>query len=164
VSRLSKHGLAETVVRTLGESVTSYGDLNDDPFLLSVEGLVPLAVYPFNVTDPPGGRDRSELKIQLIAPGQQRGQRGSFTAPPGHWPILLGYSSDYDVFVLWDANKHVNFAWSKNCQVRMQALTDAQLGGRGSATRTLRSGVTETILTARPDKLLEVLQTRVTTR
>jgi hypothetical protein len=163
VPRLSKRALAETVVRTLGASVKSHGDTGDDPFLLNVEGLVPLAVFAFNVTDPPGGRDRSELKIQLIAPGHLRGQRGSFTPPHGHWAILLGYSSDYNVFVLWDANKHVDFAWSKNCQVRMQALTDAQLIGCGSATRNLRGGVTETILTARPDHLLEALQARVTT-
>lgn len=160
---LTKRQIAETVVATLGADVDSHGDLGDSPFVVKVKGLVPIAIFGFTVTAPPGGRHKSELKIQLIAPGQQRGEPGTFTAPPGHWPVLLGYSEHSDVFVLWDATKHVDFAWSKNCQVKMQVLTDAQITGRGLATRNLRGGVTETILTARPDHLLEVLSARVTT-
>ncbi|MGO9958129.1 MAG: hypothetical protein ACLP50_19545 [Solirubrobacteraceae bacterium] len=160
--RLSKAQLAEKILEVLGSSVTGQGDLAAEPFLLDVDGVVPLAIFAFNVTDPPGGRDASELKIQLIGPGHKRGERGSFTAPSGRWPILLGYSTGYDVFVLWDAHKHVDFAWSKNCQVRMKALTTAQTEGRGFQTRTLAGGVSETILTARPDHLLEVLRRRVT--
>ena len=163
MSSLTKRQIAEIVVGSLNSNVESHGNLADNPFVLKVKGLVPLAVFGFTVTAPPGGRHRSELKIQLIAPGQKRGEPGSFVAPPGHWPVLLGFSENYNVFVLWDARKHVDFAWSKNCQVKMQALTDAQITGHGTATRNLRGGVTETILTARPDHLLEVLGTRVTT-
>lgn len=161
---LSKSQLSEMVIAALGESVTKQGPLDEDPLRLSVDGIaVPLAIFRFNVHNPPGGRQSNELKIQLIAPGHKRGERGSFIAPAGHAPILLGYSPDYDIFALWDAYQHVNFAWSKNCQVKMQAFTDAKTKGQGQHVRRLSEGRMETILTARPGHLREVLAARVTT-
>jgi hypothetical protein len=161
---LSKSQLSDIIIATVGSKVESHGPLDEDPLRLKVEGLVRLAIYRFNVHNPPGGRHKSELKIQLIAPGHKRGERGSFIPPPGHFPVLLGYSVDYKMFVLWDAYKHEDFAWSKNCQVRMQALTDAQTTGRGQLIRNLSGSRKETVLTARPDHLLEVLSARITTQ
>ena len=54
-------------------------DVSNVPFLLKPTGLLPLAVFAFTVTDPPGGREATELKIQLIAPGQGRHERGNST-------------------------------------------------------------------------------------
>ncbi len=61
-----------------------------------------------------------------------------FTDPPfpdnESYVILLGYSVDYDVFVLWDAYKHRDFAFSKNCQVRIEPIKTAQIKGLGQTT------------------------------
>lgn len=153
------------MVGALGEAVESHGDFEDVPFRINVAGLLPLAVYAFTVSDPPGGREADELKIQLIAPGQERNERGSFEAPDeDSYLILLGYSRDYDVFVLWDAYKHRDFAWSKNCQVRLAPIKDAQITGLGYRDRTLGGGVPEWIIVARPDHLAKALGERIRTR
>ncbi len=120
---LAKSVLAGHVITALGPDVLSHGDTDAVPLTLSVKGLVPLAIYAFTVSDPPGGRDAGELKIQLIAPGQKKGERANLDAPDNEsYVVLLGYSADYSVFVLWDAYKHRDFAFSKNCQVRIEPI------------------------------------------
>lgn len=160
---LKKHVLAQHLLDALGDSVTSHGDLSDVPFTVKVKGLLPLAVYAFTVSDPPGGRSFKELKIQLIAPGQQKGEIGNFKAPDDDsFMILLGYSQDYDVFVLWDAYKHRDFGHSKNCQIRLQPMKDAQIEGLGYRERRLTSiGEIERIIVARPDHLQAALGERI---
>lgn len=158
---LSKEQIHRRVLESLGPDGLTSGPLAAIPFLIELDGLVPLAVYAFTITDPPGGRDADELKIQLIVPGQGRGERGTLEEPDDDtFLILLGYSQKYDVFVLWDAYLHRDFAFSKNCQVRLQAIVDAQLTGLGRQTRQLRSGL-ETVIVARPDHLREALSSRV---
>lgn len=164
VPSLPKSLLAKRVVEALSQNLVSHGDLEDVPFRIEVHGLLPLAVYAFTISDPPGGREPDELKIQLIAPGQERGERGNFEAPDDDtYVILLGYSQKYDVFVLWDAYKHRNFGWSKNCQIRLAPIKDAQISGLGYRDRTLGGGVPERIIVARPDNLAEALGERVRT-
>lgn len=158
---LSKTEISERIGAALGTSLQSHGPFEDYPFLVQIQGAVPLAIFPFTVTSPPGGRDARELKVQLIAPGQQRGDRGNFVAPPGHWAVLLGYSEHFDLFVLWEAQKHRDFGWSKNCQVRMQVLGEARISGIATMDRTLQGGITETIIAARPDHLAEALRQRI---
>jgi hypothetical protein len=164
VPALPKSVLAQHVIDALGPDLISHGHVDDGPFRIEVVGLLPLAVYAFTVSDPPGGREPDELKIQLIAPGQERGERGNFEAPDEEsYVILLGYSQDYDVFVMWDAYKHLDFAWSKNCQVRLAPIKDAQISGLGYRDRILRSGMRERIIVARPDHLVRALGERVRT-
>src|SRR5262245_52482471 len=158
---MPKAEIHELMVQALGSDVERHGDFADVPFLIKPQRLLPLAVYAYTVTDPPGGRDADELKIQLIAPGQQKGERASFEAPDENtFLILLGYSSHYDVFVLWDAYRHQNFPHSKNCQIRLHAITDARLMGMGERRRELQTGP-ETILVARPDHLYQALAQRI---
>ena len=161
---IPKPELHRLVLAALEDASPAHGALEDVPFLLQAKGLIPVAIYAFTVTDPPGGRDADELKIQMIAPGQGKGERGSLPAPDEDTcPILLGYSRHYDVFVLWDAYKHVDFSFSKNCQVRLQPLVDASLTGIGKQARQLRSTGLETILAARPDHLHAALAERIRT-
>jgi hypothetical protein len=158
---LPKSEIHERIVEALGSDLEYAGDVESVPFVIKCRGLVRVAVYAFTVTDPPGGRDAQELKIQLIAPGQGRGERGTFTPPDEDtFVVLLGYSALHDVFVLWDAYKHQDFAWSKNCQVRLPAITDARLTGLGLQYRELSTGP-ETIIVARPDHLHSALVKRV---
>jgi hypothetical protein len=161
---LSKPVLANHVIAALGPELLSHGNTEAVPLTLDVRGLVPLAVYAFTVSDPPGGREVDELKIQLIAPGQKKRERGNFEQPDEEsYTVLLGYSPDYDVFVLWDAYKHRNFAWSKNCQIRLAPIKDAQITGIGRRERRLGDGATEHIIVARPDHLAKALGERIRT-
>lgn len=161
---MSKAELAQKILESLGAAVQSHSPVANVPFRIELPGLLPLAIYAFTVTDPPGGRDPRELKIQLIAPGQQRGERGSFLVPDDDdFVVLLGYSSHYDVFVLWDAYKHPDFAWSKNCQVRLTEINDAVVTGLGRRERRLHGDAIETIITARPSHLRDALASRIAT-
>jgi len=161
VPAMSKTEIAERVIAAIGPDVREHGPFDENPFLIEIDGAVPLAIFPFTITNPPGGRHASELKIQLIAPGQARDEPGNFAPPPGRWPILLGYSEFYDRFVLWEAQKHVDFGWSKNCQVRIQVLSDAQISGIANMDRNLHGGLRETIIAARPDHLADALKKRI---
>lgn len=158
---LSKAELHERVIGALGSEVASHGDLTHVPFVLQVSGLIPLAVWAFTITSPPGGRHPLESKIQLMVPGQGRDERGSLRPDdPDLFPVLIGVKPDEDLFVLWDAWKHEGFAFSKNVQVRAQPLIDAQTFGIGEASRRLASGE-EMILAARGDYLREALRRRI---
>jgi len=159
---LRKPVLHARIIEALGDAVEDHGPVDQVPFTLRAEGLLAMAVFAFTVTDPPGGRDVDELKIQLIVPGQGRRERGTLTHDDqATFLILLGYSPHYDVFVLWDAYRHRQFAYSKNCQVRLATMTDARLTGLGSQPRTLGDGQVETILAARPDHLHQALARRI---
>ena len=158
---LEKPQIHRKILDALDDRVERHGDVDDVPFLLKPTGLLPLAVFAFTVTDPPGGREATELKIQFIAPGQGRHERGRLDPPDDEtFLILLGYSEHYDVFVLWDAYKHRDFAFSKNCQIRLYAITDARLTGIGEHKRQVQAGP-ETIVTARPDHLHDALTRRI---
>ncbi len=134
--------------------------MGDVPLTLRVEGLIPLAVFAFTLTAPPGGRHPLEQKIQLIAPGQQRTERGNFTAPEGTFRVLVGVDPRRDLFVLWDAYQHRDFAWSKNVQVRSDPLVDAETLGIGRMERQLSTGK-ELIIACQGGRLHEALRERI---
>lgn len=161
MSSLPKEEIHQAVLDALAGQVESHGPLEDAPFALKPRGVLPLAIWAYTVTSPPGGRHPLESKIQLIAPGQGRNERGHLEPPDEEsFSILLGYKPDDELFVLWDAYKHVAFAFSKNVQVRAKALQDALTFGTGEMTRTLRTGE-ERIIAARADHLLQALKMRI---
>jgi hypothetical protein len=160
MTRLSKPDLHQAVLDALGSDVESHGPLEVVPFRLKTRGVLKVAIWAFNLTSPPGGRHPAESKIQLIAPGQGRDERGNLDPPDGCAPILLGFGADEDLFVLWDAYLHVNFAFSKNVQVRARPLEDAHTFGIGEMSRKLRTG-TEKIIAARADHLGQALAERI---
>ncbi len=158
---LPKPVLNNAILQALGDEVEEHGEEDGFPFELKVRGIIPLSVFAFTVTSPPGGRHPLESKIQLIGPGHERGERGSLEVPPGGgFPILLGYKAEEDLFVLWDAFKQPDFSFSKNVQVQAKPLLDALHLGIGEAERRLRAGK-ETVIAARADHLREALAKRV---
>ena len=159
VPGLPKSTLNRAILDALGDSVESHGEEDRFPFPLKVKGVVSLAVFAFTITSPPGGRHPLESKIQLIAPGQGKGERGNLKPGEG-FPVLLGYKAEETLFVLWDAYKQVDFSYSKNVQVRAAPLQDALSLGIGRTTRKLSSGE-ETVIAARPDHLRQALAERV---
>jgi hypothetical protein len=163
VGGLAKEAIHREVCDALGDAVESHGPIADVPFKLKAKGVVPLAIWAYTVTSPPGGRHPLESKIQLIAPGQARDARGNFVPPDEvSFSILLGFKPEERLFVLWDAYKHVDFAYSKNAQVRAEPLVDALSFGTGRTTRKLQGGE-EAIIAARPDHLLQALTERIAT-
>lgn len=160
MSGLPKSSLNRAILGALGDSVESHGGEEQFPFPLKVRGVVPLSVFAFTVTSPPGGRHPLESKIQLIAPGQRRGERGNLEPVAESFPVLLGYKPEEALFVLWDAYLQVDFSYSKNVQVTAPPLLEALSRGIGRATRRLNSG-DETVIAARPDHLREALAERI---
>jgi hypothetical protein len=71
---------------------------------------------------------------------------------------------DLNVYILWDAEQQDargGFPFSKGIQAPPDAVWEALARGMSSGTRQLRSGVTETIIIARPEFLARALVDRV---
>ena len=165
--RVSQTELHRRFLDALGGVVRSHGVLNRKP--LEAELFAPLPsrirLYIFNATRPPGGRPLGEHKVQLIVPGQQRGDRGSFDHSDGRMVLLVGYAAEENVFVLWDAGLYTDFAWSRNVQVKAETLIQATAGKVAEQERRLRpadrNAVTETVLACPPTRLADALVRRV---
>src|ERR1700752_1485365 len=118
--RLSVEGLHQTFLRALNSSVVSHSDVGAKPLEVDLKSPLPpkLRVYLYNATYPPGGRTMGEHKIQLIIPGQGRGECANFDMSGGRIPLLVGYRADIRIFMLWDADLYVDFSYSRNVQVK----------------------------------------------
>lgn len=166
--RISQVELHERFLNALGRANVQW---NSDPALkplaLDVTSPLPqrLRVYIYNATRPPGGRPLGEYKIQLIVPGQDREDRGSFDHSDGRIVLLVGYAIDEDVFVLWDANMYVDFAWSRNVQVKAETMIAASAGSIATQVRRLRptgrAPVSEIVVAARSTDLADALLKRL---
>jgi hypothetical protein len=149
------------ILRALGNAAEEHGDLDEVPFRVRLHGLGDFDLYTFTLTSPPGGRPVGEYKVQLIVPGQARGQRGQLDFAPGVFTILVGWSPDEDVFVLWDAYAHSSFAYSQNLQVKGETIWSAQAKGVSAHKRLLRGRGVETVVACRSERLLEGIRNRI---
>jgi hypothetical protein len=157
-----KPKLHERILAALGVRPDA-GSVDAVPLLLTIPQVaVPLAVWAFTLTKPPGGRHPAESKIQLIVPGQGRRERGNFSGPLGRFKLLVGVHPDEDLFVLWDAYLQRDFAYSKNVQVRGPLLWDASVSGIATGTRRV-GGSQETVIVARGDHLGKAIKLRIDT-
>jgi hypothetical protein len=166
--RLPQAELHRRLVQALGTAVRSHSSLEHKPLLLDLAPPLPLRVraYMFNATQPPGGRPLGEHKVQLIAPGQGRKERGSFDNSDGRIVLLIGYGSEEDVFIIWDAGLYTDFAWSRNVQVKAETIIQASAGKLAAQERILRppNGVppiAETVLAVKAHRLAEALVRRM---
>ena len=128
MTRLSHHELNKHFVEALGDCVVRVDDINAETLTLEVTGprRQLLRAYLFNATNPPGGRPNPEHKINLIVPGQARGERGNFDFSGGRAVLLVGKVEDQDVFVLWDASLYKDFGYSRNVQVRTATIEEVE--------------------------------------
>ena len=152
---LSKSELHERFVTAIGRGavVSATTDAADE---LVVELRPPLPrrvrVYIYNATDAQGP-DRTEYRIQLILAGHAKGQRANFDRSEVELVLLCGYVPEQDVFVFWDASLHVDFAYSKNLQVRPENVAGAAAADvTVRQERSLRSDI-ETVICA-PSRLV----------
>lgn len=164
--RVSLTELNRRFVQALGSRVTSTAALDRKPLELDLASPLPnrARVYLFNATRPPGGRPTGEHKVQLIMPGQKRGERGRFDHSDGRVVLLVGYAAEEDVFVLWDAGLYPDFAWSRNVQVKAETLIEAAAGKIARQERRLRPGdgdpVTEVLIACPAPLLAEAIRQR----
>jgi hypothetical protein len=106
--RLDVDGIQNVFLEALGARVISHSSATVKPLDLELASPLPrrIRVYLYNATHPPGGRTLGEHKIQLIVPGQGRGQRGNFEVTADRMIVLAGLEVELGVFILWDAGMY----------------------------------------------------------
>jgi excisionase family DNA binding protein len=166
--RVSQEELHRRLVQALATAaVRSHAPLDRKPFEIDLGPPLPqrVRVYMYNATRPPGGRPLGEHKVQLIIPGQRRGERASFDNGDGRIVLLIGYGAEEDVFILWDAGLYPDFAWSRNVQVKAETIIQASAGKLATQDRQLRPTngrpTVETVLAVKPRRLAEALVRRM---
>jgi excisionase family DNA binding protein len=166
-ARISQTEMHERLIVVLGKRVLRHGLTSAKPLEVDLGGQLPvrIRVYMFNATRPPGGRPLGEHKVQLIVPGQRRGQRGSFDHGDDRVVLLVGYAAEEDVYILWDAGLYSNFAWSRNVQVKAETIIEATAGKLATQFRQLRPAdgpaIVETLIAAPAERLAEAIDTRI---
>ncbi|MEM7602347.1 MAG: hypothetical protein AAF357_13140, partial [Verrucomicrobiota bacterium] len=111
-----------------------------------------------------GNSRPDEYKVVLRAPGQKRGEHASFSNSDGRLAVLVGYSEDFDVFVLWDASLHERFKNGTNTQVKDSTVSTAAATGWATQERWLRSvKSTELVIACRPSEIERALELRIFT-
>ncbi len=159
---IPKSTLHARILAAANKEVEKYSSLDEIPFKIHLTSLGNLAFYMFTLTSPPGGRPIGEYKIQLIAPGQQRGERGHLYLAPGLFTVIAGWSQDEDVFSFWDAYAHQSFAYSQNLQVKGNCIWLAHANGISTYERSLHQGKgVETVVACRADRFVEGIRTRM---
>ena len=158
---LSARDLHQAFVDALTGRVLGHSDVERKPLELDLAAPLParVRVYAYTLTDPPGGRPAGEFKIQIIAPGQQKGQRTSFDASEGRFVVLAGYHPGTRVFVLWDALLYPDFPHSRNVQVTDATVFGALAGVVSRQERQLKTG-DEVVLAAQAPQLAAALRER----
>ncbi|WP_420898245.1 hypothetical protein [Cryobacterium sandaracinum] len=157
-------GLSDTL-----DCVPTDSQLRKKPLVLHLGLPLPsrLRFYIYGATQHATERQVGTFKVQLT--------RGLDTSPPSKRmsfdrsgnirPILIGYASDLDVFILWDADLHdagEGFSYSKNVQAPPELVWSALTRGQAEGHRRLRSsGVDERIVACRPNHLIRALKRRI---
>ncbi len=153
--------LHEKVINALNGEVISFSDLKIKPLEIEIQKPKPLKfrIYVYNCGNPPGGRPIDEYKIVLNV-GQENGEKGNFDFSKGYFAVVMGYVIQYDVFVIWDATKHENFAFNKNLQVKSESIINA-LGNKIILQERKTKLGQEKIITIRSKYLIDGLFKRI---
>lgn len=160
-SHLPAEHLHGAFVQALDGRVCDHSPLGDKPLEADLAPPCPLRLraYVYTATHPPGGRTIGEHKVQLMIPGQQRGQRANFDYSDGRIVFLLGYEPELCVFILWDAGLYRDFPFSRNVQVRAETVYEAYATGFALQERRLWGGP-ELVIAAHATRLSEALELR----
>lgn len=121
-----REALQKQFVEALSDNVIWHSDYSERPLLVDIVEPIRtrIVVYLFPATNPPGGRKPDEYKFNLAVPNQNRGQKGNFDSGAGI-VILASYVEDLDIFVLYDPEKHKDFAYNANVQCKSDLLYGA---------------------------------------
>lgn len=141
---------------------SSTPETDKKPFDLHMAPPLPplLRVYMFTMTTHPSERQVGAYRIQIILPQKSR----HFDTTDDPFVILAGFDPDLEIFALWDAAAHdagKGIPHSKGVQIREDTLFTALTTGVAQQRRALReTGETETVVAARPNRLLDALELR----
>lgn len=163
-ARFSKEELNGLIIEDLGDRVVWSSGINSKTLLLDLE--MPkrkLRIYVFNCTCPPGGRALGEYKIQMIIEGQSRGERGHINMNDGRIPLIMGYACPFDddkdgVYIIWDTNFHMEFAYSANLQCYLDPMLQAL---SEDVVTCYKKGNREQIVVARRENLTKAIERRI---
>lgn len=165
-AKFNKKQLNTMFVEDLGGRIASVSDLAHKPLLIDLKSPKrQLKVYLYNCTCPPGGRALDEYKIQLILEGQERGVRGRFDDSDGRRILIVGYATPFaddkdGVYVIWDTDYHMEFAWSANLQCYLDPMIQALTQ---SVVTCYKRGNGEQIIVAQRKNLSEAIEQRIDT-
>lgn len=127
--RLTQDSLHKMFLQDLAPYVSEVIDIGKKPLVVSLKApyCCKVKAYVFNCTCPPGGRVIDEYKVQLILDGQRRGERGHFDDTDGTTVLIVGYADPLDiqdegVWVLFETEKHKEFAYSANIQIYLRQI------------------------------------------
>ena len=163
-ARFSKEELNGLIIEDLGDRVVWSSGINSKTLLLDLE--MPkrkLRIYVFNCTCPPGGRALDEYKIQMIIEGQSRGERGHINMNDGRIPLIMGYACPFDddkdgVYIIWDTNFHMEFAYSANLQCYLDPMLQAL---SEDVVTCYKKGNREQIVVASRENLTKAIERRI---
>ena len=129
-SRLSTIQLHMHFLNDIGDEYVLLSDISKKPLLFSSRRNrdIVYKAYIYNCTNPPGGRQLDEFKIQLKIPGQSASERGELDESDGTVILLIGFAN-YDVeengvWIFWETKRHLSFAFNANLQVKMGMIID----------------------------------------
>ncbi len=122
--------------------------------VLTGEGPTNCLVFLWAVTH--GGKNRPDNERRIQATGLQ-GQ--PIPLVPGFRTLLGGWNEEFQVWVFWDARRHVDFGLhgSNSCQVTSETLDAAARVGIATQVRPTRMG-SEVVVAVHPDSLLWYVQ------
>lgn len=129
-SRISTTQLHTLFLHDLGDEYVLHSDIEKKPLVFSSRRNANLVykAYIYNCTNPPGGRQLDEFKIQLKLPGQREGDRGTLDESDGSVILLVGFANydveDNGVWIFWETKRHMSFAFNANLQVKMGMIID----------------------------------------
>lgn len=163
-NRVSTCEMHSYFISALGDTIAWHSALDKKP--LEVDVINPYSlrfrVYMYNCTSPLGKRPKDEYKLQLIVPMQKHGVKGEFDYSDERIVLLIAYAVLYNiaeegVFVLFDALRHQNFAYSANLQVKADIINQAlvepiSIGRKNSG---------EVIVAAQREHLCEAIDKRL---
>lgn len=160
--QLSAEQLHEAFIGALDGRVRSHSSISAKPLEADLAAPLPsrVRVYLYNATHPPGGRTMGEHKVQLMLPGQQRGERANFDHSGGRIVFLVGYEAEMAVFILWDAGLYRDFPFSRNVQVKAETIYEAYATGLAVQQRRLWGQATEVLIAAFAPRLADAIQMR----
>lgn len=131
-SRLTQRELHRLFLQDISDFAVDIEDTGRKPlkFRLTSQFNRDVKAYIFNCTAPPGGRSIDEFKVQLILDNQKRGQRGKFDDSDGRTILIVGYAcpffdKDAGIWVLFELDKHREFAYSANIQIYLRQILKA---------------------------------------
>jgi hypothetical protein len=150
-------------LRPLEKYILQTSSRETKPLLVDLKFPMPprLRVYLYSLVGGVGTTRPKEYKCVLRVPGQAVGQYGSFDHSGGRVSLLVGYRSDLDVFVLWDASLHARFKNGGNIQVRDVTVLRAAASGRAEQIRHLSTKSSELVIACQSWNLAEAVQARL---